>query len=382
MALGCAGLAFGCAQDPDGSFPVDGIGGIGGITGPIVPVGPPMRGLHVVGNHIENSDGATVHLRGVNRSGTEYQCMKGGALIFDGPATLAAIGTMATWKVNAVRIPLNEACWLRINGAVEASSGDNYKRAIVGYVNLLHMYNIVPILDLHWVGPGTALADRLQPMPDADHSPTFWADVARTFADDDGVIFELFNEPFPDGNRDSAAGWTCWRDGCTASLRGQAGMTYQATGMQSLVDAIRATGSRHLLLIGGLQYSNALSQWLAYAPVDSATNTAAAWHVYSFNSCSNATCWDAAPATLAQAVPIVATEIGQNDCNGTFIEPLLQWYDAHGIGYLAWTWNTWGACVPAQPMMPGQPWALISNYATGTPTSNYAQTFRDHLLGF
>lgn len=383
LALTCAGVAFGCAQDPNGGYTPDIPSDV--PDGPVVPVGPPMKGLHVVGNHIENSDGLTVVLRGVNRSGSEYQCARN-AGIFDGPATLASIRVMASWKINAVRIPLNESCWLGINGVAGNYAGEAYKREIVAFVNLFHQYNIVPILDLHWVGPGTSVADRLQPMPDADHAAAFWTDVATTFAADDGVVFELFNEPFPDRNRDSAAGWLCLRDGCMANQSvpsGQPAMTYQAIGMQALVDAVRATGSKHLLLVGGLQYSNALSQWLAHAPIDSGANLAVAWHVYNFNACNSAGCWDNVPATLAATVPIVMTEFGENSCGGAFIDSLLAWSDAHGIGYLAWTWNTWGACVPPTPpaAQGGRPWALIGDFTTGAPNSGYARAYRDHLVG-
>jgi endoglucanase len=385
-ALACA-LSTGCADAPDYGPAPPGTGGTGvPDDSPIVPVGPPMTGLRVSGNHIVNAAGDTVTLRGANRSGTEYQCAHGSA-IFDGPATLASIQTMVGWKINALRIPLNESCWLGINGVSPASSGANYRQAIAAYVALLHRFNIIPILELHWVGPGTFLADRQQPMPDADHAPAFWADVATTFANDDGVLFELFNEPFPDRNRDSPAGWMCWRDGCTTNQAvptGQPVPTYQATGMQALVDAIRATGSKHVLLLGGLQYSNALSQWAAYAPTDPAVNLAVAWHVYNFNACNNTRCWDDVPATLATTVPVVMTEVGENDCMGSFIEPLLQWNDAHGVGYLAWTWNVYGTCAPP-PNPPstsgGRPWALILDYVTGAPNGGYAQAFHDHLTG-
>ncbi len=393
LALAIAGVLFGCAEDPNGGFNPGADSGVPPVNpsvpsvpdGPVIPVGPPMKGLHVVGNHIENSDGLTVRLHGANRSGSEYQCAHN-AGIFDGPATLASIQVMASWKINAVRIPLNETCWLGINGLSADFSGDNYKQAIVAFVNLFHRYNIVPILDLHWAAPGTTVADRLQPMPDADHAAAFWTDVATTFAADDGVVFELFNEPFPDRNRDSAAGWLCWRDGCNANQSvpsGQPAKMYQAAGMQALVDAIRATGSKHLLLLGGLQYSNALSQWMAYAPVDAEANLGAAWHVYNFNGCGNAGCWDGVPATLAATVPIVMTEFGENSCTSTFIGSLLQWGEAHGVGYLAWTWNAWGTCVPPTPpaTQGGRPWALIGDFATGTPNGGYGQGYHDHLAG-
>jgi endoglucanase len=221
-------------------------------------------------------------------------------------------------------------------------------------------------------------------MPDAVHAPAFWTDVAMTFRDDDGVVFEPFNEPFPDMNRDSAAAWQCWRDGCTANLAVAAGGTpgtYAAAGLQDLVTAIRSTGAPHLILLGGIQYSNALSQWMAYKPSDPMNNLGAAWHVYNFNSCNAPACWDGVPATLAAMVPIVVTEFGQRDCAGAFVEPLMQWLDAHGSGYLAWSWNAYGACMPyVSRTVPGQPWPLVLDF-TGTPNGGYAQAVHDHLMG-
>jgi aryl-phospho-beta-D-glucosidase BglC (GH1 family) len=333
-----------------------------------------MKGLHLVGNHIENAAGDTVVLRGVNRSGSEYQCVHGGT-VFDGAWGLTSISAIASWKVNAVRIPLNESCWLG------PQPGDNqYKQSIVLFVGMLEQFHIVPILDLHWVGPGTMFADEQQPMPDADHAVAFWTDVAARFADDDGVVFELYNEPFPDSNRDSDAAWQCWSDGCQAALwvGGQrTAQTFQAVGMKALVAAIRPVAPRHLILLGGVQYSNSLSQWMAYAPADD--NVAAAWHVYNFNGCRSATCWDNAPAAVAANRPVVATELGQNDCAGGFITPLMQWLDDRGLGYLAWSWNAAASCIPAAPMVAGRPWPLVLDYGTGTPSGGYAQTFHDHL---
>jgi hypothetical protein len=227
-------------------------------------------------------------------------------------------------------------------------------------------------------------------LPDADHAPAFWSDVATAFKDDDGVIFELFNEPFPDSNRDSAAGWQCWSSGncsvpvsCQAQPNrcGDAGpMTYTSVGMKSLVKTVRDAGAKNLILLGGLQYSNALTQWLTYRPDDA--NLAAAWHVYNNNSCANPACWNGAPATVAAQVPIVATEIGQNDCGGNFISAFMQWLDDHGQSYLAWSWDVYGGtCAPpdAGSMRPS-PWPLISSYATGAPKNAYGQTYHDHLL--
>jgi hypothetical protein len=355
-------------------------------------------GLHVVSMpspHIEDESGKAVVLHGVNRSGTEYRCVQSGSTIFDGPSDEPSVQAIASWRLNAVRVPLNEACWLGLtqNGASAANSGQAYKTAIANYVGLLQKYGLVPILDLHWVGPGTSRADRLQPLPDADHAPAFWTDVATTFKDNSGVVFEPFNEPFPDSNRDTAAAWQCWRDGCVANqmVPADAGaMTYQATGMQVLVSAIRDAGAKNLVLLGGVQYSNGLSQWLTYKPSDPENNVAAAWHVYSNNPCRDATCWSGAPSAVAAQVPIVATEFGQSDCMGTFITPLMQFLDDKKLSYLAWSWDAYGPCRPAMGAQRGSPWSLITDYASATPNAplpdagiagpSYAQTFHDHVV--
>jgi hypothetical protein len=381
-AFAAGALAAGCAKDPDYDANNEG-------TAPAPDPGPKdwPHGLHVVGNHIEDAAGSTVVLHGVNRSGTEYRCVQSSAF-FDGPSSESSVAAIKSWPgVNTVRVPLNESCWLGINGAPDNVSGPYYKNAIYNYVQWLHKYDLIPILELHWVGPGTEIANRQQPMLDADHAAAFWTDVAATFLNDDGVVLEPYNEPFPDGNKDSDAAWACWRDGCSASQYAAGNNTpvgtYQTAGMQSIVDAIRATGSTHVILLGGVQYSNALTQWLAHAPNDPLGQLGAAWHLYQFNACVSATCWDAAPAAVAAAVPLVATEIGEDDCMGVFVSPLMQWLDAHGAGYLAWSWNAGSSCVPAP--MPGRgggrPWAIVSSYATGAPNGGYAQAFYDHLAG-
>ena len=73
-------------------------------------------------------------------------------------------------------------------------------------------------------------------------------------------------------------------------------------------------------------------------------------------------------APVAAQVPLSLTEIGENDCAHGFVDTLMSWADAHGVGYLGWTWNTW-------PCNSGP--ALITDY-NGTPTA-FGQGLRDHL---
>jgi hypothetical protein len=380
-AAGSSGAAGAAGSGAAGSGAAgSGVAGSGG-SGASVPV----TGLHADGNAIKNSAGQVVRLRGVNHSGTEYKCVQTGTGVVEGTVDATFVQTVKTWNVNVVRIPLNEDCWLSINGVAAAKAGDNYKNPIHDMVTLLEQNGIAPILELHWTAPGTTLATRQQPMPDMDHSVDFWTSVAMAYASDPNVVFEPFNEPFPASNADSDAAWMCWKNGCTANMLNSSGAnagTYTAVGMQALVDAIRGAGANNLILLGGVQYSNRLTQWTGYKPTDSMNNLAAAWHVYNFNGCKDMTCWGAAPATLATTTPILATEFGENDCMASFVNSFMSFMDSKAMGYLAWTWNTWGACTAGSATgSGGTPWALVSAYGSSTPNSPYAQAVHDHFVG-
>jgi hypothetical protein len=91
-------------------------------TTPSPTNGSPAGGVHVSGNKLVNNSGQQVRLHAVNRAGSEYACIQGWGF-FDGPSDAGSISAIASWKVNAIRVPLNEDCWLGINGAPAAYSG-------------------------------------------------------------------------------------------------------------------------------------------------------------------------------------------------------------------------------------------------------------------
>ncbi|MDX2822342.1 cellulase family glycosylhydrolase [Streptomyces ipomoeae] len=331
---------------------------------------PPV--LKVSGNKLVDERGATRRLLGVNRSGGEFACVQGNG-IWDGPVDDASVKAIADWNVNTVRIPLNEECWLGLSNIRPEYAGANYINAVKDLVAKVEAHGMTPMLELHWswgqytgnsAGCSDVHASCQKPMPDMRYSPTFWASVANTFKSDKHVVFDLFNEPYPDRATSTATqAWTCWRDGGTCP-----GIGYEVAGMQDLIDAIRATGAENVILAGGLAYSNDLSQWLQYKPTDPKGNLGAAWHVYNFNSCVNESCWNSTLAPVAGQVPLVAGEIGENTCAHSFIDRVMAWFDTRQLSYLGWTWNTWNCS--SGP-------ALISAY-DGTPTS-YGIGLRDHL---
>ena len=332
----------------------------------VVPKAPPA--VSVQGNHLVDASGATIRFRGVNRSGTEFMCVQGRG-IFDGPSDDASVRTIASWNVNIVRVPLNEACWLGIDGLDAAYSGANYQKAIADYVALLNHYGIVAILEPHWTAPGTVLPDKQSPMPNRDHTIDFWRGVATAYKDNASVIFDLFNEPYPDNNSNSAEAWRCWKDGGTCN-----GIGFQVAGFQELVTTVRATGAKNVIMIGGVAYSSRLSGWLANMPADPLNQLAASWHIYAFSQCNTKACWDADADPVSKQVPLILDELGRDSnlstplADGiTFVNTLMDWMDAHQGSYLAWTWDTWGDAH-----------SLITNY-DGTPTA-YGLNFRNRFL--
>ncbi len=324
-----------------------------------------MTGLHVVGNQIENGSGQVVRPLGVDRAGTEYMCDNAGnTTVFDGPSDATSVSAMASWDMNAVRVPLNEDCWLGINGYPAAHySAAQYQQAIINYVNLLNSYNLMAIVDLHWTAAGNQQSNAQQPMPDADHAPTFWTSVANTFKNNSSVIFDLYNEPYTQS-------WACWLNGSSAPSASPCNdVGFAVAGMQTLVNTVRATGATNILMLGGLAYSNNLSQWLQNKPNDPDNNLAASFHLYNFNACSNTSCWDSQVAPVAAQVPVITGELGENDCASNFINTAMSWLDQHGIGYLGWAWDTYNCST-----FP----ALITSY-DGTPTA-FGQGLKDHLI--
>ncbi|MFI6438682.1 cellulase family glycosylhydrolase [Streptomyces sp. NPDC050759] len=332
--------------------------------------GPPV--LRASGNKLVDADGATRRLLGVNRSGGEFMCVQGRG-IFDGPVDDASVKAIADWKANTVRIPLNEECWLGLSTIDPAYAGANYINAVKDLVAKVKAHGMTPVVELHWTygqytgnsaGCSDVHASCQKPMPDMQYTPSFWASVANTFKNDRTVVFDLFNEPYPDrATSTTTQAWQCWRDGGSCP-----GIGYEVAGMQDLVDSVRGTGATNLILAGGIAYSNDLSQWLTYRPADPAGNLAAAWHVYNFNACANESCWNSTLAPVAAQVPLVAGEIGENTCAHGFIDQVMKWFDDRGLSYLGWTWNTWDCS--SGP-------SLISSY-DGTPTA-FGTGLRDHL---
>jgi endoglucanase len=356
---------------------------------------PPVR---IAGGRLVARAGRSVRLLGVDVTGTESACIAG-RQVTGATFNAAEANAIRSWHIDAVRVPLNEDCWLGINGVTAQLSSAAYRALIERWVTALHHAGIVTILDLHWAAPGGYVADRQWPMADADHSITFWSQVAATFASSPGVVFDLYNEPTLGDPVPSSGSWLCWLQGCdtTATLPIEGvttSVSYRTAGMQQLVDAVRGAGAHQPILVAGLNYANdPCTGWaggvvgssctaLASLPTDPDHQLGLSFHVYSWTSCRTSSCWGSIHRlTTAARIPLVTTEFGEDDCRDDFLRSYMGWADSHQVSYLAWTWtvNLHRVCVPGFAGQ-GADLSLLQDW-NGTPSrvSPEAAALRAHF---
>ena len=303
----------------------------------------------MAGNHLVDArSGQTFIPRGVNWPSFEYACSDGYGYANSAGAdkvgpTAAGAALIASWHINTVRLPLNQDCWLGDDGLPRFGQAPGYRAAVRRWVSALHKAGLAVVLDLHWSGPAGVVADGQRAMPD-DRSDDFWSSVARTFKKDRSVIFDVFNEPYSRYDANGALvfdlTWDCWRaGGCAVPRTGDRqtldGGTFTAIGMWALVDAIRATGAKQPIMLGGIDYASDLRSWLANRP--GYKQVVASFHNYGGHLCHNTACWDEVIQPIAAEAPVVTGEFGETDC-ATSPKTFMDWADRHGVGYLMWAW--------------------------------------------
>ena len=372
--------------------------GVIGIAAAATPEAAPT--IRISGNHFIDSTGKTVQLRGASISGLELVAVQG----WDpnnpwGSQTGEATpnwDSLKRWRMNVVRLPLNEASWLGYScvdatgKARDPDPGHNYQATVKKSVADATAAGLYVIIDLHWTAPKNFCPLAQNPMADADNSLNFWKSVATTFKGYPNMLFELFNEPYMYWLAAPHSEWQTAMKGGTetqyvtgAPSPYQAAYTWQVASMQDMLNTVRATGATNPVLIAGVNWAGDLSQWLAYKPNDPLKQIAAVWHAYPPQNTtwgtpayavpgSGAASYANAEAVLNAGFPVVISETGDRNAPGTvgapFVSKLLPWADKVGASYLGWTWDAWQNADN-----------ILIKDKSGAPSDGYGVYFKQHL---
>jgi hypothetical protein len=202
--------------------------------------------LHVVGNQLMTPDAKPVWLQGLCLDSMEWGA--GGEHILQSIPV-----AIEQWHANVIRLPVKDNFWW--GWGPWQKKGDNgmtYRKLVDSAVDEAASHGAYLVLDLHKFGAPT----------EADVA--FWKDAALRYKDNPAVLFELFNEPHD-------ISWKLWRYGGNLHDASNAADTIHVkenneqmsgdstVGIQALVDAVRSTGARNIVIAGGLGWSYDLS---------------------------------------------------------------------------------------------------------------------------
>jgi len=205
---------------------------------------PPLA-LKVKGTRILNSKNQPVLLRGVNAASLEWTSDGDGHII---ETVRVAIDD---WNSNIIRLPLSQDRWFG-KEPNQTDEGKAYRALVKEIVDLCSSKGCYILLDLHWSDVnewGQNIGQHS--MPDRN-SQIFWKDFAPVYANNPAVLFDLYNEPHD-------VTWDVWLNGGMITdrpnSRGQVAKKYEAVGMQELLDTVRSTGAKNVIVAGGIDWA-------------------------------------------------------------------------------------------------------------------------------
>lgn len=205
------------------------------------------RELKVKGNKIvlAEDENVEVVLRGVNlESSYDHPTMMDVANVFGDkkiPGQLDYI--MNTLGGNLIRITVSVSAWLgkwEHNGETwDDPGGENYRNTIDRVINEISKAGKYAVLDMHAYG-----------IFDNPDYLEFWDTAAERYKNNPTVLFGIMNEP-------NGIDWDEWLNGDSSpgDVNGQ-----KSVGHQYMVERIRDTGAKNIIIAGGPNYSGTLEK--------------------------------------------------------------------------------------------------------------------------
>ncbi len=308
--------------------------------------------LHTEGNRIVDYNGQTVRLFGMNCPGLEW-------MTASGDVTKAVAAAFDRWEANLVRLPMNQDFWFGYHSS-QTDDGAAYRKQISDIAAIAQDRGKYLWLDLHWSNAGTEWGKHTgqHKMPDGN-SLVFWKSVAKEYKNHPYVLFGLYNEPYD-------IAWSVWKNGGRVfedvnvtenNTRAKKNVRYNAVGMQTLINAIRAQEANNLIIVGGLDWgfdlSNATNDKYKLTDTPEGNGIAYDTHPYPWKSKN----WSALIDKTGEKFPVIVGEFGakpddndpQKPDESTFknyYKTLFDWIDKHQYSYAAWAFHpSAGPCI-------------------------------------
>ncbi|MFP2903978.1 glycoside hydrolase family 5 protein [Pyxidicoccus sp. 3LFB2] len=228
-----------------------------------------------------------VAYRGINRAGMEYGSDWNGwtgQTYYEVPSSTQITAELAYYKskgFNLIRLPIS---WERIQHTLYGPLNTAYANGMMNYINMATAQGFTLVLDLHnynryatgaFDSAGNQTSNHVQRVIGdgtltVDHLADVWTKIANLVKTNPKVILNLMNEP-----HDLPMTSTTW-----------------FSGIQTVMNAVRATGSTQLILVPNTRGSD-VGHWNTWAPgggpldsvaalaiTDSANNYAFDMHSY------------------------------------------------------------------------------------------------------
>jgi hypothetical protein len=323
--------------------------------------------LKIVGTNVLNSQGEVMRLRGVNVASLEWTSDGNGRV----PRSVEV--AIHDWHANIVRLPLSQDRWFG-HGPEQTDGGKAYHALVHRIVDYCRTNRAYIILDLHWSDCnewGRNIGQHS--MPDTN-SVVFWRAFAPVFANDPAVLYDLYNEPHD-------VSWDVWLHGGTVTDKPNGAQakdppkTFEAVGMQTLLDTVRAAGARNVVVAGGLDWAYDFSGILQGRQLADPQGLGVIYanHCYDNKRESVAT-WVTNMEAASARLPIIVSEFGGQ--SGPSLEvPTDNWllHVMRSLDEHRWSWVAWNLHTGAPP-------SLIADWGY-TPTDNYGVYVKRALAG-